>query len=49
MKLILFVTEAGIALLEENGAVVKSVKYAEDAAKSYDDVLNGNQTAELNL
>jgi nucleolar protein 56 len=48
LKLILFVTEAGIALLGEDGSVVKSVKYTEDAAKSYEDILNGYQTAELN-
>ena len=47
MKLILFVTEAGVALLNENNAAVKSVRYRGDPLKSYDGLLNGNEISEL--
>ncbi|MCL4344056.1 MAG: C/D box methylation guide ribonucleoprotein complex aNOP56 subunit [Nitrososphaerota archaeon] len=48
MKLILFVTEAGIALLDENKVAIKSTKYFNDPPKSYEAVLNGNDLEELN-
>ncbi|MEM0096980.1 MAG: hypothetical protein QXY52_00455 [Conexivisphaerales archaeon] len=47
MKLILFVTEAGIALLDENKVVVKSIKYLDDPPKSYEALLNGDKIEEL--
>ncbi|MGC8661496.1 MAG: NOP5/NOP56 family protein [Nitrososphaeria archaeon] len=47
MKLILFVTEAGIALLDENKVAIKSAKYSDDPPKSYEMLLNGNELDEL--
>ncbi len=47
LKLILFVTEAGMALLNENKAAVKSTKYLGDPLKSYEELFNGNEISEL--
>ncbi len=47
LKLILFVTEAGIALLDENKVAIKSTKYLGDALTSYEDLFNGKEIGEL--